>query len=253
MVVARNTLAIALCVLPALAIAGLSEEPPLDTDGESVTCGTPAGNSVLQRRATQLHGHASNATEGGDQAAIETAPPFCGAGTWWGWKPGDGEGGRNIKIGESISMEGCEEACAKEAWKGTGFNGCTYSHRKMECWAEENMRGAKALDGWITSFVPSSCVKVTITGVTEGSLAFDHESLCPCHLDDWYQIALYHGAGGVAARGPIRVWRRYFGRADRWADLITCLGAGDTSICDSAKVGDHFFWPASVNRRGLCR
>eukprot|EP00411_Alexandrium_monilatum_P118449 CAMPEP_0175672048 /NCGR_PEP_ID=MMETSP0097-20121207/20491_1 /TAXON_ID=311494 /ORGANISM="Alexandrium monilatum, Strain CCMP3105" /LENGTH=57 /DNA_ID=CAMNT_0016978675 /DNA_START=14 /DNA_END=184 /DNA_ORIENTATION=+ len=57
MVAARNTLAIALCVLPALAIAGISEEPLLGTDGKNVTCGTPAGNSLLQRRTTQLHGH----------------------------------------------------------------------------------------------------------------------------------------------------------------------------------------------------
>jgi len=252
MVAARNTLAIALCVLPALAIAGLSEEPSLDTDGENVTCGTAAGNSVLQRRTTQLHGHSLNATEGGDQTTIETAPPFCGTGTWWKWSPGDGVGGRNILIGKSLSKEGCEEACAKEAWKGRGFTGCTYGYLKMECWAEENWQGAKALNGWITSKVPDSCRKVTITNVREdNNLEYDYNALFPCDFVDGRQITLYRGVGRVVASGPIEANVRtidyQFGNGEE--ELLSCVRVA-TTICDNAKTGDYFFWPASVR---LCR
>jgi len=203
MVVARNTLAIALCVLPALAIAGPSEVPSLDTDGENVTCGAPAGNSILQR-TTQLHGHSLNATEGGDHTTIETSPPFCGTGTRWAWRLGDGVGGRNILIGKSLSREGCEEACAKETWKGKGVTGCTYGYLRMECWAEYNWQGTKVLNGWITSKVPGSCRKVTITGVNKDkTLEYDYEVLFPCNFVDGGQITLYRGVGDVVASGPI--------------------------------------------------
>mmetsp|Transcript_105601 Transcript_105601/g.330889 ORF Transcript_105601/g.330889 Transcript_105601/m.330889 type:complete len:247 (-) Transcript_105601:178-918(-) len=242
MVAARKTLAVVLCALPALASTGISEEPLCDTDGNDATCATPPGHSVLQR-TSQLHGHSASVTEGENTTMPEAAVTrsICVDGVRWRWEQGDGIGGSDHLIGTSVLQKGCQELCTRKSRDDPAINGCTFSHSRMQCYAEKGMKSRKESSGdWITSFVPPACGRFEVARVIKARghkrrfLGFD-PLFYPCGMYNKHSITLHHGA--VITRGIVKVSR--VGKRGGFT-AISC--DEDPKICSSAKEGDYFFF-----------
>lgn len=249
MAAARRMLAIALSVLPALLCAGMSEEPVCETDGNNITCVTPPGQSVLQR-TLHFDGHSLNVTEEEDKEAGAT-PSACGDNAWLSWKLGDGIGGTETLIGNMLK-ESCVKACAKKRLEDSAVNGCTWSHSKMQCWAEKGMTRWTRSGDWITTFLPPPCKKVEIIALDYNGLLVSetrrrtkilppatkaaYNSL-PCSWKT-YQVTLHTKDDKAIASGPIRLapLMDWINTKALYGVYIECTGA-DKSICENAKKG----------------
>jgi len=214
---AGKTLAKALCALLTLASAGSPREPLCGEDGSDGLCGVKNGKSLLQRTSQLRDEHLHGAELDDAKAMWRYSPPAfsCEAGVWWGWKEGDGIGGKNIMIGSSFSQQSCEQACAKKSWEDPSYNGCTFSRPLMQCWAEQNMKSWTSAKNeqalWQAAFIPEACTRPKVH-IHKCLVLYINDKKWrpregpPCEKRE-FKIKLYRD-GTAIAEGEIRLPRR---------------------------------------------